>query len=524
MAEIVSSAVVQETVSQVLAGLVQKYEDKEDSNANRNLERLEMAQIRLEAALETSEKWKITDASLLRWRRKLKRAAQECDETLHKCKQRILEDEQMQHEVRNSSLPARIVHATKSFVSSMLHRNSNELRRSIAQRFEWYADGASEFMRFVELGGTPRHHMPFNNLVRNLFAGKELHHRIIGGNKNPSFQLLLVPFSTEVYGTEASLVVIQNEGTRTPEGNIYFSITVQLSECTDIVGIAIKCLMLFAPHFKCTVEKIKKEISQLLTEDLSWMPSIYSHKKEHVLLGTLQWLRPNPSCCKQHGRHEVQRRTGSLQDLAGLSNDWLEPVLKLNLQCQVPLSVYNRQKTLPSEDIISLEDPPYLKSGIFFTPHRSLKDMLPGNRCSEIVAIVGEEQHCLHTDITLEQLEEIILPGAIDYFHRNAKATAHKIIWKSRHGTAHIQIEKGSVRTRRSFGGASSKGKLMKRQDQELVSWARLISHLLDLWGVHAPVQLRSTLVDWLQKDKERHQLAAPQFTPETSTDVVLGP
>jgi predicted RNase H-like nuclease (RuvC/YqgF family) len=136
MAEIVSSAVVQETVSQVLSGLVQKYEDKEDStNANRNLERLEMAHIRLEAALETSEKWKITDASLLRWRRELKRAAQECDETLHKCKQRILEDEQMQHEVRNSSLPARIVHATKSFVSSMLHRNSNELRRSIAQRF-----------------------------------------------------------------------------------------------------------------------------------------------------------------------------------------------------------------------------------------------------------------------------------------------------------------------------------------------------------------------------------------------------
>nr|CAB3451796.1 unnamed protein product [Digitaria exilis] len=57
-----------------------------------------MAQIRLEAALETSEKWQITDASLLRWRRKLKRAAQECDETLHKCKQRILEDEQMQQE------------------------------------------------------------------------------------------------------------------------------------------------------------------------------------------------------------------------------------------------------------------------------------------------------------------------------------------------------------------------------------------------------------------------------------------
>jgi len=109
MAESVSAVIVQETVSQILSGLVKKYDEKEESNVNRNLERLEMAHIRLEAALETSNKWQITDASLLRWRRKLKRASQECDDTLHKCKQRILEDEQMEREVKNSSLPNRIV-------------------------------------------------------------------------------------------------------------------------------------------------------------------------------------------------------------------------------------------------------------------------------------------------------------------------------------------------------------------------------------------------------------------------------
>ena len=125
MAEKISSAVVQETVSQILSGLVQKIEEKE-SDANRNLERLEMAHIRLEAALETSNKWQITDASLLRWRMKLKRAAQECDDTLHKCKQRILEVKQMEREVKNSSLPNRIVHDTKSFVFSILNCNSNE--------------------------------------------------------------------------------------------------------------------------------------------------------------------------------------------------------------------------------------------------------------------------------------------------------------------------------------------------------------------------------------------------------------
>ena len=96
MAQLAGTAIVQETVNQILSGIVQKYEKKEGSNANKNLlERLEMAHIRLEAALETSNKWQITDASLLRWRRKLKRAAQECNDTLHKCKQRILEDEHM---------------------------------------------------------------------------------------------------------------------------------------------------------------------------------------------------------------------------------------------------------------------------------------------------------------------------------------------------------------------------------------------------------------------------------------------
>jgi hypothetical protein len=66
MAELVSAAIVQETVGQILSGLVQKYEEKEESNEKRNLERLEMAQIRFEVALETSNKWQITDPSLLR--------------------------------------------------------------------------------------------------------------------------------------------------------------------------------------------------------------------------------------------------------------------------------------------------------------------------------------------------------------------------------------------------------------------------------------------------------------------------
>jgi hypothetical protein len=58
------------------------------------MERMEMAHIKLEAALETSIKWNITSTPLLRWRSKLKRAAQECDNTLRRCKRRLEEEEE----------------------------------------------------------------------------------------------------------------------------------------------------------------------------------------------------------------------------------------------------------------------------------------------------------------------------------------------------------------------------------------------------------------------------------------------
>jgi hypothetical protein len=65
----VSSAVVLEAVSQILSDLINRHEGKQKSKANENLERLEMVHIKLEAALETSEKWEITGAIMLHWQK-----------------------------------------------------------------------------------------------------------------------------------------------------------------------------------------------------------------------------------------------------------------------------------------------------------------------------------------------------------------------------------------------------------------------------------------------------------------------
>jgi len=116
---------------------------KQSETAEQHVERLEMAQIKLEAAIETSRGWHIRDASLLRWRRKLKRAAQECDDTLRQCKQRAVEDEAREQEVRGASFPRRLAHAAKS-----LFRRDGSLAASSAaavRRFEWLAGGAGEF-------------------------------------------------------------------------------------------------------------------------------------------------------------------------------------------------------------------------------------------------------------------------------------------------------------------------------------------------------------------------------------------
>ncbi|KAF0908287.1 hypothetical protein E2562_024702 [Oryza meyeriana var. granulata] len=169
MGEIVSSAVIHETVNKIISGLIDKYEQK--SSAEEQMERLEMAQIKLEIALETSDKWQITGGPLLRWQKKLKRAAEECDNTLRKCRQRVQEEEEVEQPLRNSSFPRRIAHATKSMISSIFHGNIDEPTRSAVRRFEWFADGANDFLKTVEFGGTPRRYLFFDPLIGHLLAG-----------------------------------------------------------------------------------------------------------------------------------------------------------------------------------------------------------------------------------------------------------------------------------------------------------------------------------------------------------------
>lgn len=156
----------------------------------------------------------------------------------------------------------------------------------------------------------------------------------------------------------------------------------QISESTDIVGIVLKCLQLFPPHFQPIVESIKKELTQLPMQDFSWVPYVDLWHRKHwdnLHRFSTQWFRPDPLCCKQHDQHKLHI---SNLDMVKLPAFPLEQVTEVNLQCQVPFSEYNKQWTALSEYENFLQGSRHLNVGLAFTPHGSSKGMLPADKNS----------------------------------------------------------------------------------------------------------------------------------------------
>jgi hypothetical protein len=107
---------------------------------------------------------------------------EECDNKICRCRQHV-EEEEAEQLVRNSSFPMQIVHATKSLVLSIYNGNIHEPNRSVVRRFEWYADGANDFLRSVEFGGTPCYYLFFDPLVGHVLAGETLDYKLVQGNR-----------------------------------------------------------------------------------------------------------------------------------------------------------------------------------------------------------------------------------------------------------------------------------------------------------------------------------------------------
>uniref|UniRef100_A0A0D9WV12 Uncharacterized protein n=1 Tax=Leersia perrieri TaxID=77586 RepID=A0A0D9WV12_9ORYZ len=493
MEEMVGSAIVHETVNKIISGLIDRCEQK--SSAEDHLERLEMAQIKLELALETSNKWQITSAPLLRWQKKLKRAAEECDDTLRKCRQRIQEEEEAEEQVKNYLFPRRVACATKSLVSSILNGNIKEPTTSAVRRFEWFANGANEFLRSVEFGGTPRRYLFFDPLIGHLLGGETLEYKSVQGNKQHWF--LIRPNNTADRGIEATLIFFYDDDSA-PEDNFYLEMMLQLSHSTNIVGTAIKCLQLFTSHFESTADTVRKELTQLPTQDFSRVPHSRSYGWENLNSIITECCRPNPLCCKHHGQKECG--SGNM-DMIELPEVYLEPVICVHLLCQVSLSRIREQGTIV-EHKSSPNEFPRLYIVLSYSPHLSIEDLLPAVENTLIEVINGNEQHTLHTNIALEQMAVVMLLRAVDCFRQNEKATVYQMRWNSKHGGVYLQAVKAIMNmpsTWRTNHGAR-KAKMLRRHGHRTQSRRNEVADFLKLAAPYVPVQLQVPLLNWIQK------------------------
>uniref|UniRef100_A0A0E0KM29 Rx N-terminal domain-containing protein n=1 Tax=Oryza punctata TaxID=4537 RepID=A0A0E0KM29_ORYPU len=363
MAETVSSAIVGEAVSIIFSRVIRKNEGS--SEEGDNIERLEMAHIKIEAAVETSIKWQITNTSLLRWQKKLKRASQECDDMLHRCKQRALEDKEIKG----------------------------------------------------QLGGRSLQYLFFDPLIAHLFASKSLRYQILHDGSQYHF-FSIRPMSFEERGLEAMLFFVY-EDCKVPKNSFRLGFILRLSESTDIMGITVKCLQLVTPHFKSTVEIVIRELTQLPTQDFSWLPPYNEYgSMEHwdnVQTTLTQWFRPDPLCCSE-GYIPACSSSSINTTTSSLSSIFPEPVIQL---------------------------------WFLFMPHDSVEDLEPANTAERyaVEAIDGEKQQNGHVNVHPHQLDEMLLPKAIDYLYHNAEATTYQMYWKSKHSSAHLSVEKTSMVT-----------------------------------------------------------------------------
>ncbi|XBI32278.1 hypothetical protein VPH35_055749 [Triticum aestivum] len=504
MAEMVKSAIVGEGVSWIFSGIAaaSKTEDKPDVEATGggSLERLEMARIKMEAALQTSDKWQITDTSLLHWRKKLKRAAQDCDDAARRCRQLSRQEDEAEK---------------AEFISSYVVRNNDHCHAGFetaaaVRRFEKYAEGAGEFIRYVQLGGTPRQHLFFDPLIGHIFAGKTVLYQVLqsGGRY---YYLSIQAVGSEERGLEA-LLSFMYEDCKVPKKSFLLGVMLRISESTNIIGTVVKCLQVMTPHFKSSADFVIKEIIHLPTQDFSYVTGNDPWIHIHEMLTT--WFRRDPLCCQGY-EHDLVHSCHSSSDSSNgrgnklrFSSIFPEPVCGVFLLRQISLFEYNKP---PGSTVVaghdhtsSLDNSLPLKLGILFLPHDSSED--PMSTGSVIEVIDRENQHHLtHINVHSDQLDEMLLPKAIDFLHRSSEAMTYQVCWRSNHGSAHLCVEKikaeimlGARRGKRQGRNIKST-KVLRHLQQDQRMWLRkqVAGAFQKLWVVRSSERLQSWFTTW---------------------------
>ncbi|KAF0926112.1 hypothetical protein E2562_021826 [Oryza meyeriana var. granulata] len=438
MSEVAASAVIGEAVNRISTFLIDKHSQR--SSDEDGLERLEMAHIKMEAALEVSSRWPlVVDASLLRWRKKLKRASDECSHVMDRCKRRSREDDEMEQEIGRCSFPKRIAHATRSFFSSFLADKDVDslITTSTIKRFERFADGAGEFLRFMEFGSIRQNNcMLFDPLIGHLLAGEALQYESSHGNQ---YYLTARPIRFAERGLEAGVLLLYNNH-EMPEKNFVLGILLRVTASTNVTGIVVRCLELLPTHFKPVAEAAMQELTQVHQRGFYCFPYVDSTDPRYWRIhhSETHRARPNPACCEGH-EHHGRSRSSDMVEPSG-TGTYPEPVIKLIVQRHVSA----RQKPSSSSSSSRHGATSLLQLTAVFAPHASPEQLPSGAESVAVVAINGREERAVHTNVGLREVEELLLPNAVDRLCHEAAdvPSAHEVFWRSGHGVAYLCVEK----------------------------------------------------------------------------------
>lgn len=294
----VVSAAVQETMNKVTSYLFTKGDNNDKiSSRGHNIERLAVAHTELELALERSARMPITDVSLLRRRKLLKRAFKECGDLLHRCsRQQTVDITEIDQAAPHSFIRKRIAEMSQSFISSCFsgfHQDSSTSCSDV-RRYEWWAGCANRFLKDLESGCSPQRCMFSNPIVRQLLEGKTLEYK--GMQRNILRQLHIWPVCVEGRGVEATLE-FHYEDRKTPMRSFSLALMLRLSDSTDIVGTAVSCLQSLTSSMKLVADAAVGELTQLPPQDISHSHSASCFSIKDLCCYDTQFWRPDPLCC-----------------------------------------------------------------------------------------------------------------------------------------------------------------------------------------------------------------------------------
>jgi len=417
MAEMVCSALVQETVSRGVSFALGRREEK--ASQGHLTERLEMAVSELEFALERAMELPIRHLSLLQRRKMIKRAYVEAMELLDKHKQQAMPPGQ-------EELP-QVINKRKRWF------NCAGLSTVDVGRFEWYADCAGRFVRDLESGCSLHHYTFCNPIVRHLLEGKTLTYYSKQGNLLR--HLYIKPTHSDERGVEA-LLAYRYEDSTVAEKCFCLGLILRLTESTDLVEIAIKGLQLLASQFKLAVEYAMGELTLLSNlQDIAHLHGPLWEGIQEWHIKHTQISRPDPACCKG-SRHGLCANNNVSSELADI---FPEQIIVLGFQCYIS-ALQSKTRSSFHESGRSKNRGwklPLVLTAAFY-PHAVI-----GTQDSYALEIIGDATEYRNAS-SIQQVVETIQSGAVNCFSCQPELAKYRMDWFGKHGYAWFVVEKSS--------------------------------------------------------------------------------